>query len=273
MTSESNSANPPASDQTIDAIANAKVERKVNKMNSKREATDNEIMERLVSVEQTLQIESAKRQQAELELLTLKSQLAEHPKEDVPSNNSGNEIIELLDEGSTPQKKVNFETSPPRKKNPPSASTLHPNQLKQIRTEPSQSRKETPTSAHRSHRCRSRYLDRQSGQASAAIAQALRSCQQKEKAQEEASRRHSDSLIRAEVKKAFGFVPDPSLSPFHNAVRLRAKCSTSNLSNVSTMPTNMAFHDLTPNKSAPKNAKSLLGLGPKFICTPKFTKI
>ena len=37
------------------------------------------------------------------------------------------------------------------------------------------------------------------------------------------------------------------------------------------MPTNMAIHDLTPNKSAPKNAKSLLGLGPKFICTPKFT--
>ena len=33
----------------------------------------------------------------------------------------------------------------------------------------------------------------------------------------------------------------------------------------------MAFHDLTPNKSAPRNAKSLLGLGPKFICTPKFT--
>lgn len=33
----------------------------------------------------------------------------------------------------------------------------------------------------------------------------------------------------------------------------------------------MAFHDLTPNKSAPANAKSLLGLGPKFICKPKFT--
>eukprot|EP00956_Cyclotella_meneghiniana_P004412 scaffold5387_cov81-Cyclotella_meneghiniana.AAC.1 len=32
----------------------------------------------------------------------------------------------------------------------------------------------------------------------------------------------------------------------------------------------MAFHDLTPNKSAPKSAKALLGLGSKFICTPKF---
>lgn len=132
MTSESNSANPPVSDQTIEAIADAKVERKVNKLNSKREATDNEIIERLVSVEQTLKIECAKRKQAELELLTLKSHLAEHPKEDVPSDNSGKEIIELLDEGSTPQKKVNFETSPPRKKNHPPASTLHSNQLNRL---------------------------------------------------------------------------------------------------------------------------------------------
>ena len=33
----------------------------------------------------------------------------------------------------------------------------------------------------------------------------------------------------------------------------------------------MAFHDLTPNKSAPQASKALLGLGYKFICTPKFT--
>lgn len=33
----------------------------------------------------------------------------------------------------------------------------------------------------------------------------------------------------------------------------------------------MAFHDLTPNQSAPPDAKTLLGLGPKFVCTPKTT--
>ncbi|KAL3772001.1 hypothetical protein ACHAWO_008173 [Cyclotella atomus] len=33
----------------------------------------------------------------------------------------------------------------------------------------------------------------------------------------------------------------------------------------------MAFHDLTPTKCAPRAAKSLLGLGSKFIPTPKFT--
>jgi len=37
------------------------------------------------------------------------------------------------------------------------------------------------------------------------------------------------------------------------------------------MPTNMAFHDLTPGKIVPPNAKTLLGLGFKFIITPTHT--
>jgi hypothetical protein len=37
------------------------------------------------------------------------------------------------------------------------------------------------------------------------------------------------------------------------------------------MPTNMAFHDLTPGKIVPPNAKTLLGLGSKFIITPTHT--
>jgi hypothetical protein len=37
------------------------------------------------------------------------------------------------------------------------------------------------------------------------------------------------------------------------------------------MPANMAFHDLTPNQSAPPAAKSLLGLGSKFIPVPAKT--
>ena len=41
MTNQANSANPPVSDQTINAIANAKVERKVHNMKTKREVTDN----------------------------------------------------------------------------------------------------------------------------------------------------------------------------------------------------------------------------------------
>ena len=37
------------------------------------------------------------------------------------------------------------------------------------------------------------------------------------------------------------------------------------------IPTNMAFHDLTPEKTAPLDARSLLGLGSKFISTPSKT--
>ena len=37
------------------------------------------------------------------------------------------------------------------------------------------------------------------------------------------------------------------------------------------MPTNMAFHALTKNKQASPAAKSLLGLGSKFIITPEYT--
>eukprot|EP00956_Cyclotella_meneghiniana_P043610 scaffold279545_cov103-Cyclotella_meneghiniana.AAC.1 len=37
------------------------------------------------------------------------------------------------------------------------------------------------------------------------------------------------------------------------------------------MPSNMAFHDLTENKIAPPEAKSLLGLGSKFVVTPETT--
>eukprot|EP00956_Cyclotella_meneghiniana_P021295 scaffold38589_cov41-Cyclotella_meneghiniana.AAC.5 len=55
--------------------------------------------------------------------------------------------------------------------------------------------------------------------------------------------------------------------------RLRSQCSMSEnaLSEINIPSNMMAFYDLTPNKSAPQSAKALLGLGSKFICTPKFT--
>jgi hypothetical protein len=64
-------------------------------------------------------------------------------------------------------------------------------------------------------------------------------------------------------------VPDPSSSSFHNAIRARA----SSLPGAPILPTpsNLAFHDLTDGQIAPKAAKSLLGLGSKFIVTPRKT--
>jgi len=79
-----------------------------------------------------------------------------------------------------------------------------------------------------------------------------------------------ESHIKKTVLTTFGFIPNLDLSPFQNAVKLRA-----NLPAQSTLPaiTNLAFHDLTPHKIAPTAAKSILGLGMKFIVTPQHTQI
>jgi hypothetical protein len=69
------------------------------------------------------------------------------------------------------------------------------------------------------------------------------------------------------VHHQYGLKPDLSVTPFHNTIRLH----NSNILHKLPMPSNLAFHDLTPTKCAPHAAKSLLGLGSKFIPTPKFT--
>lgn len=69
------------------------------------------------------------------------------------------------------------------------------------------------------------------------------------------------------IHRHYGFQPDLSVTPFRNAVRLH----NSNMLHNLPIPSNLAFHDLTPTKCAPPAAKSLLGLGSKFIPTPSFT--
>jgi hypothetical protein len=67
-------------------------------------------------------------------------------------------------------------------------------------------------------------------------------------------------------------VPNPTASTFENAVQLRANSDAIASHPLPlTMPTNMAFHDPTPGKIAPRTAKNLLGLGGKFIVTPHRT--
>jgi hypothetical protein len=81
---------------------------------------------------------------------------------------------------------------------------------------------------------------------------------------------HRTALAQEQVRRQYGFVPDVSVAPFVNAVRVRRNCQLRDPPPL-TLPANMAFHDLTPGKIAPPGAKSLLGLGSKFICTPKMT--
>jgi len=73
-----------------------------------------------------------------------------------------------------------------------------------------------------------------------------------------------------QIEARYGFVPDPSASVFENAVNLRANSTSPNCN--LPIPTNMAFHDLTEDHSAPHEAKFLMGLGDKFIPVPESTK-
>ena len=60
---------------------------------------------------------------------------------------------------------------------------------------------------------------------------------------------------------------DLAHTPFQNAVTTVASTPTSQFFN----PSKLAFHDLTPNKIVPPIAKTVLGLGFKFVRTPPYT--
>jgi hypothetical protein len=85
-----------------------------------------------------------------------------------------------------------------------------------------------------------------------------------------ASERQAIAAERQQIERQYRFAPNPFDSVFQTAVHFRAK-STSAACNLP-IPTNMAFHDLTEDQSAPPEAKLLLGLGDKFIPVPELTK-
>ena len=64
------------------------------------------------------------------------------------------------------------------------------------------------------------------------------------------------------------FVADPTLSTRHNSSITLATAPTWYYFS---RPSNLAFHDLTKRHKPPKNLRSLLGLGQKFIPTPSLT--
>ena len=76
------------------------------------------------------------------------------------------------------------------------------------------------------------------------------------------------TAVRDKLKQQFGFVADPNKSLLHNA--------STTLTHTPTWyyfsrPSHLAFHDFTQNKQPAKNIRSLLGLGLKFIPTPRYT--
>jgi hypothetical protein len=74
--------------------------------------------------------------------------------------------------------------------------------------------------------------------------------------------------LEKEVNLKYGFLPNPSFTPFHNAVIIRGHTLAHHYFS---QPSNLAFHDLTPGKIISPLASSVLGLNMKYIPTPKFT--
>ena len=76
------------------------------------------------------------------------------------------------------------------------------------------------------------------------------------------------TTITNKIKQQFGFVADPKKTLLHNA--------SSTLATTPTWyyfyrPSHLAFHDFTQQKQPAKKLRSLLGLGLKFIPTPRYT--
>ena len=76
------------------------------------------------------------------------------------------------------------------------------------------------------------------------------------------------SSVRRSIFKAYGFIADPTKPTKFNACEQLKHTPTWYYFS---RPNNLAFHDFTKSTSPPKNLKSLLGLGLKFIPTPKHT--
>ena len=74
--------------------------------------------------------------------------------------------------------------------------------------------------------------------------------------------------VRDKLKQQFGFVADPNKTLLHNASTTLAHTPTWYYFS---RPSHLAFHDFTRSKQPAKNLRSLLGLGLKFIPTPRYT--
>ena len=74
--------------------------------------------------------------------------------------------------------------------------------------------------------------------------------------------------IEREIRVKYGFVPDMETSTFTNVYTI---ISNMQCSHYFSRPNNLAFYDLTKNRSVPLVAREILGLSTKFIPTKPFT--
>ena len=118
--------------------------------------------------------------------------------------------------------------------------------------------------ARKSRRYQQRYFERQSHKIKKEQALTIA-------AEEKAFCHRSDQVATAitnKIKQQFGFVADPKKTLLHNASSTLATTPTWYYFS---RPSHLAFHDFTQQKQPAKHLRSLLGLGLKFIPTPRRT--
>jgi hypothetical protein len=89
-----------------------------------------------------------------------------------------------------------------------------------------------------------------------------------EQGKEEEKQKQAQVEIERKLIEAYGFRANTSLSVFQDAVRVRGE---TNANYYFSKPANLAFYDLTANKSLPYIVKSVLGQNLKFVPTPSHT--
>ena len=92
-------------------------------------------------------------------------------------------------------------------------------------------------------------------------------CEEERKAHQEREGKITREIER-EIHVKYGFIPDMEASIFTNVYTI---ISSMQCTHYFSRPTNLAFHDLTKNKSVPLVAREILGLSTKFIPTKQFT--
>ena len=82
------------------------------------------------------------------------------------------------------------------------------------------------------------------------------------------TKRQAATTVWNKITQLFGFVADPTKTLLHNASSTLAHTPTWYYFS---RPSHLAFHDFIQSKQPANNLRSLLGLGLKFIPTPRCT--
>ena len=139
-------------------------------------------------------------------------------------------------------------------------SPIQPTKKRGKRRENSSAEEEEPSRRVNKEK-RRRWKRRQRKEALSSVREELKAEQVRERQKEI----RQELSISTKMMEAYGFDPDPSFTARHNAM---IQLGNLPLWSYRSKATNLAFHDLTKDRSLPPTTSCLLGLGSKFIPTP-----